>query len=81
MKKETFQRVVEIKNRLDNLNRVLEEITPSTTYKLNYVDKDNKGSAEWIMKHVGGLLDMHDVMIRTEIQKEIDALLAEIETL
>lgn len=81
MKKETFQRVVEIKNRLDNLNRVLEEISPSTTFKLNYVNKNNEGSAEWIMKHVGGLLDMHDVMIRTEIQKEIDALLAEIETL
>ena len=81
MKKETFQRVIEIDQRLENLNDILNEISPKKVHRLTYVGNDNKGCAEWRMKHIGDLLDKHDEMIREEIQQEIDRLHAEIETL
>lgn len=81
MEKEKFQRAIEIDQRLKDLNDILSEISPQKAHRLNYVDKDNKGCAEWRMKHIGDLLDKHDEMIRAEIQQEIDSLHAEIEIL
>ena len=81
MKKETFERAIVINQRIKDLNEILNEISPKQTHCLNYVDSDNKGCAEWRMKHIAYLLDKHDKMIRAEIQQEIDALNAEIETL
>lgn len=81
MEKETFQRVIEISQRLNDLNEILDEIYPEEAHHLNYVDKDNKGCAEWRMRRIGDLLDKHDEMIRAEIQQEIDSLHEEIETL
>lgn len=81
MEKEIFQRAIEINQRLKNLKEILHEISPKQTHRLNYVDKDNNGCAEWRMKYIGDLLDKHDEMIRAEIQQEIDSLYKEIETL
>lgn len=81
MERETFQRAIEINQRLKDLNDILNEISPKQAHSLNYVDKDNKGCTEWRMKHIGDLLDKHDEMIRAEIHQEIDSLYAEIETL
>lgn len=81
MEKETFQRAIEINQKLNGLNDVLNEISPKQAHRLNYVSNDNKGCAEWRMKHIGDLLDKHDEMIRAEIQQEIDSLFTEIETL
>lgn len=81
MEKETFQRVIEINQRLKDLDDVLKEISPSQAHRLSYVDKDNKGCTEWRMKRISDLLDKYDVMIREEIRQEIDKLHAEIETL
>lgn len=80
MEKEKFERAIEINERLKALNDILREISPCK-YRLNYVDEDNNGCAEWRMKHICDLLDKHDKMIREEIQNEIDNLHAEIETL
>lgn len=81
MEKEKFERAIAINDRLKELEGVKREIASTTKFRLNYTDKDNKGCAEWRMKVVGDLFDKHDVMIRAEIQQEIDALNAEIETL
>ena len=81
MEKEKYERAIAINNRLKELEFVKKEISPTTKFRLNYVDKDNKGCAEWRMNVIGDLFDKHDVMIRAEIQQEIDALNSEIETL
>lgn len=81
MEKEKYERAIAINNRLKELEAVKEEIASTTKFRLNYVDKDNKGCAEWRMKVVSDLFDRHDVIIRAEIQQEIDALNSEIETL
>lgn len=81
MEKEKFERVLEINERLKNLHDILGEISPYRDCRLSYFINNNKGCAEWKMKHISDLLDKHDKMIRSEIQKEIDNLHAEIETL
>lgn len=81
MEKGKFDRAIAINNRLKELEEVKREIASITKIRLNYVDRDNKGCAEWIMKAIRDLFDKHDVMIRAEIQQEIDALNAEIKTL
>ncbi len=81
MKKEKYERVLAINNRLKELEDVKKEIASTTKFRLNYVYKDNEGCAEWRMKAVSNLFDKHDVMIRAEIQQEIDELNHEIETL
>lgn len=81
MEKEKFERAIAINNRLKDLDDVLAAISPKASYRLSYIDKNNKGCAEWKMRIIGNLLDKHDEMIRAEIQKEIDSLHAEIETL
>lgn len=81
MEKEKFERAIAINNRIKALEEVKSEINSTTKCRLNYVDRNNEGCAKWIMKVIGDLFDKHDVMIRAEIQQEIDALNAEIETL
>lgn len=81
MEKEKFERVLEINERLKDLYDILGEISHYRDYRLSYVSEDNKGCAEWKMKHICDLLDKHDKMIRAEIQQEIDSLNDEIETL
>lgn len=79
MKEEQYNRVIAIHQRINALNDVLNEISPSSKHKLNYVDNDNKGCVEYRMRNIGDLLDKHDVMIREEIIKEIEDLKKEIE--
>lgn len=81
MEKETFQRAIAISKRLKELEEVLKDISPNSSYRLSYVNSDNKGCREWEMRYISEFLDKHDEMIRAEIQQEIDALNAEIETL
>lgn len=79
MKEEQYNRVIAIHKRINALNDVINEISPSLMHKLNYVDNDNKGCVEYRMRNIDDLLDKHDVMIRDEIAKEIEDLKKEIE--
>lgn len=81
MEKEKYERVVAINKRLKDLDDALREISPKTSHRLSYIDKNNKGCSEWMMREISELLDKHDEMIRAEIQQEIDSLHAEIEAL
>lgn len=81
MEKAKFERAIAISKRIKDLDDVLKEISPKSSHRLSYIDRDNKGMAEWRMRYIGDLLDKHDEMIRAEIQQEIDSLHAEIETL
>lgn len=81
MEKEKFKRAIAINTRIEELEEVKREIASTTECRLSYVDRDNKGYREWRMKVIGDLFDKHDLMIRAEIQQEIDRLNAEIETL
>lgn len=81
MDKEKYERAIAISKRLKELEEVLEDISPSSSYRLSYVNGDNRGCREWEMRYISEFLDKHDEMIRAEIRQEIDALNAEIETL
>ena len=78
---EQYTRAICIYQRLQNLENVLDEINPTTTHKLTYVDEKSSSCSGWKMKYISEMLDAHDVMIRKEIQNEIDELKAEIERL
>ena len=85
MTQEQFERAVEIKKRLDDLERVKEEIKGTVTHRLTY--SEESGSSGWkvcwpnTMRLIGDILDKHDLMIRKEIDEEIERLKKEIETL
>ena len=84
MTKEQFQRAVQINGRLENLARVKKEIDDTSKHRLWYAwkcESDYRLTSEWVMKYISELLDKHDLMIRQEIDEEIDRLKAEIETL
>lgn len=81
MDKQKYERAIAISKRLKELEEVLKEISPTPSYRLSYIDRDNKGCREWEMRYISEILDKHDKMIRADIQQEIDALNAEIETL
>lgn len=82
MDKEKFQKIVNIDERIKNLNYVKASIEPTQDYKLCYIDvKGGRGVPEWKIKHISDLLEKHDLMIREEIQKELESLDREIEEL
>ena len=86
MTQEQFQRAVKINDRLEELARVKKEIDETSKHRLWYAEKSSCGSdyrltSEWVMRYIGELLDKHDLMIRQEIDEEIERLKAEIETL
>lgn len=84
MTKEQFLRAVQINGRLENLARVKKEIDDTSKHRLWYAWKgqsDYRLTPEWVMKYISELLDKHDLMIRQEIDEEIERLKAEIETL
>lgn len=84
MTKEQFQRAVQINGRLENLARVKKEIDDTSKHRLWYAwkgESDYRLTSEWVMKYISELLDKHDLMIRQEIDEEIERLKAEIETL
>lgn len=85
MTQEQFQRAIAIHNRLDELGRVKEEIKETASRRLTY--SMESGSSGWkvcwpnTMRLIGDILDKHDLMIRKEIDEEIERLEKEIETL
>ena len=86
MTQEQFQRAVKINDRLEELARVKKEIEGTVNHRLWYAEKSSCGSdyrltSEWVMRYISDLLDKHDLMIRQEIDNEIEQLKAEIETL
>jgi hypothetical protein len=86
MTQEQYQRAVQISGRLEELAQVKKEIEGTAKHRLWYAEKSSCGSdyrlkAEWVMRYIDDLLDKHDLMIRQEIDNEIEQLKAEIETL
>ena len=88
MTSEQFNRAIEIHNRLEALERVKREITPSYNSDkktmLSYVEENHSAYSPCCystMRLISELLDKHDEMIRQEIDDEINNLLDEIKTL
>ena len=85
MTQEQYFRAVAIKSRIDELEKVKDEIRETTKHRLWYANKLGSGewylASEWKMCYIDKLLDKHDLMIRQEIDDEIDKLKKEIETL
>lgn len=85
MTQEQYNRAVEIKKRLDDLEKVKDAIRGTVTHRLTY--SEESGSSGWkvcwpnTMQLIGDILDKHDLMIRKEIDEEIKNLKKEIETL
>lgn len=85
MTQEQYNRAVEIKKRLDDLESVKDEIKGTVSHRLTYCEES--GSSGWkvcwpnTMRLIGDILDKHDLMIREEIDEEIKNLKKEIETL
>ena len=86
MTQEQYRRAIQINARLEELERVKKEIEGTAKHRLWYAEQSSCSSdfrltSEWVMKYIDKLLDKHDLMIREEIDKEIEQLKAEIETL
>lgn len=84
MTQDQYQRACQIADRLECLNKVKKEIADTRKHRLWYAYKsesDWRLTSEWEMRYISELLDKHDLMIREEIDKEIEQLKAEIETL
>ena len=84
MTQEQYRRAVKISERLEELERVKKEIDDKSKHRLWYAwkgESDWRLTSEWVMKYISELLDKHDLMIRQEIDEEIERLKAEIETL
>lgn len=85
MTQKQYQRAIAIYKRLDELGRVKEEIKGTVTHRLTY--SEESGSSGWkvcwpnTMRLINDILDKHDLMIRKEIDEEIERLEKEIETL
>lgn len=85
MTQQQYDRAVQISERLKELEKVRKEISTKSSERLTYSHKDSDGDwrehPSWLMKYVGDILDRHDLMIRQEIDDEINNLKKEIETL
>lgn len=85
MTQEQFEQAVRINRRLNGLEKVKEEIKSTDNNRLTYSNKSCSGSwdlcSPYIMRLIDEILDKHDLMIREEIDKEIETLKKEIETL
>lgn len=86
MTKEQYERAVQINNRLDELGSLKKEIADTKNTRLWYAYK-GEGIGNWHltseydMRYISKILDKHDLMIRQEIDEEIEKLKREIETL
>ena len=84
MTDEQYNRAVQISSRLGELEKVKKEIGVKAKHRLWYAYKRECGwdlKSEWLMQYIGEILDKHDLMIRQEIDEEIEKLKAEIKTL
>lgn len=84
MTQKQYQRAVAIYKRLDELGRVKEEIKGTASKRLTYSKESSRGwDVCWpnTMRLITEILNKHDLMIRKEIDEEIERLEKEIETL
>ena len=87
MTQEQYNRAVQINHRIGELEEVKDTIKQTTKHRLWYASNSGEfGSSwslvpEWAMRKISKILDKHDVMIRQEIDEEIERLKSEIETL
>lgn len=87
MTQEQYNRAVQINYRIDELEKVKDAIKQTTKHRLWYASNSGEFGSSWLlvseltMRNISEILDKHDVMIRQEIDEEIERLKAEIETL
>ena len=84
MTEQQYNRAVWIYERINTLERVKKEINGTEKHRLSYAWKGSsewRVCDEWDMKEIGETLDKHDLMIRQEIDNEIEQLKAEIKRL
>ena len=87
MTQEQYIRAVQISERLQELEKVKDDIKNTSKHRLWYAHNSGEfGSewslvSEWRMRYICEILDKHDTMIRAEIDEEIEKLKAEIEKL
>ena len=87
MTQEQYNRAVQINERLTDLNGTKKNIGDTTKHRLWYAYNDGEFGSdwrlapEWAMRSISDILDKHDLMIRQEIDEEIERLKKEIETL
>lgn len=87
MTQEQYKRAVEIGKELADLNDTKENIKKTREHRLWYAYNDGEFGSEWrltpewAMRNISDILDKHDIMIRQEIDEEIEKLKKEIETL
>lgn len=77
MTAEQYQQVISIDNRINQLEKVQEEIKETKTHYLTYCKKETDSSlgysicADYIIRYISDILDKHDIQIRKEINAEI----------
>ena len=85
MTEQQYNRAVAISNRLDALYDTKKKIENTSTHRLYFAykcsDGDYRCCPDWAMRPIAELLDKHDLMIRQEIEEEIERLKKEIEEL
>lgn len=78
MTQQQYDRAVWISERLGELEKVKDELKDTTKHRLWYANKIGAGdwvlASEWKMQYIDKLLDKHDLMIRQEIDDEIEKL-------
>lgn len=81
MKKEQYERAIQIHYRIDALENIKADLS-RVDNKLTYVSK-SKGEElyPYDFKHISDILDKHDLQIRAEIDAEIESWEKEIKTL
>lgn len=81
MKPQQYERVVEIYNRIENLEETKKHIADKSKHRLYFAYKsvgEFRCCVDWSMRPIADLLDKHDKMIRQEIDDEIERLNKEI---
>lgn len=82
MTNEQYTRAIEIYNRLRDLKNIKDDLRPSRGNKLTFVSKDDGRELNpYHFRNISEILDKHDLMIRAEIDAEIENLEKEIEKL
>ena len=77
MTAEQYQQVISIDNRINQLEKVQEQIKETKTHYLTYRKKETDSSlgdsicADYIIRYISDILDKHDIQIRKEINAEI----------
>ena len=84
MTEQQYKRACQIKDRLSDLADVKKQIEGNSTHRLYFAYKsggDFRCCPDWAMRYISEILDKHDLMIRQEIEEEIERLKKEIEEL